>query len=134
LHLPPISEIDQASLYQLKPTQDWATNPATVLPYDGQFVGRGGGLTLINPTTQNGLPGTGGQLKSVVPGGSLGSIATIANGNGHVLNGGTIGSVLHTGRVNLINQGGLTRGTLANVQAEQHLNETRFTSENVQMQ
>jgi hypothetical protein len=129
LHLPPISQIDPSSLYQLKPTQDWATNPATVLPYEGQFVGKGGGLTLINPTIQNGLPGTGGQLKPVVPGGSLGSIATIANG--HVFNGGTIGSILHTGGVNLINQGGLTRGTLANLQGEQQLNRTRFASGNV---
>src|SRR5581483_4212129 len=122
-HLPPISQIDPTSLYQLKPTRDWATNPATVLRYGGNFVGAGGGLTLVTQPGQNGPANSGVQLKPVAPGGSQG-----LNGNGQVLNGGNLSAILQASGMNLVNQSGLTRGTLANVQVEQHYNGNGFVA------
>lgn len=118
-HLPSIAEIDQTSLYQLKPVQDWATRPATVLRYGGNFVGQTGGLITVPQPTRNGIVGGGIQFKPVAPGSALGSIATLVNGNGHVLNGGNIGGLLRGGGINLVNQGGLTRGVLQDLQLEQ---------------
>lgn len=130
LHLPVVSQIDPASLYQLKPVQDWVTNPTTVLQYGDNFVGRSGGLTLVNLPARNGSGSGGVQLKPVVPGSSLGSIATLANGTGRILNSG----IHRPGGVTIINQGGLTRGTLANMQVEQHLNENGSIARSIGMQ
>lgn len=118
---PPLAIIDQASLYQLKPRQDWATNATTVLPYGDHFVGQSGGLTVLQHA-----PGQiGVQLVPVVPGGI---IKNIANGQGHLLNGGNLR--VGSGEVNVINQAGLTKGVLEQVQVEQSLNHAGLAFEN----
>lgn len=122
----PVETIHPGGLYQFKPTQDWATHPTTILPYGDHFVGQNGGLTLVKSSAQNGLASKGVQLAPVVPG----SLATFTNGSSHVLNG---GGVLHTGSLNMITPGGLTRGTLANVQVQQHMNGTRLATGNLSM-
>ena len=115
LRLPMLSQVGPASLYQLKPVQDWVTNPTTVLQYGDNFVGRSGGLTFVSSPGQNGSGSGGIQLKPVVPGSALSSIPVLSSRNGRVP-----GDGVRTGEVTIVSHRGVTRETLINRQIEHH--------------
>jgi hypothetical protein len=124
LHFPPSEQIDVSSLYRLKPTEDWLTNPTTVLHYGDHFVGKNGGLTALTLPPQQRVGSTSIPLKPVVPPSSTVS----AGGNGQRMAAGSKGAVLQNGGLTLVNQGGLTKNTLARVQVESQLNGSSGTN------